>query len=87
VADWWRARAQVDARARMVGDVMKVVVRNRSNGLVRGVVVRVLLPDSKLVSRADGELLRSPARTARLLVPPLAPRATRTLTIALVPSR
>jgi hypothetical protein len=87
VAEWWRARAQIEARARVAGDRMRVVVRNGSDRTVSGAVVRVTIPDSKRVGRADGRLLPADRRTVRLLVPPLPARATKTFTVVLSDAR
>lgn len=87
VADWWRARAQLDARARLVGDAIRVTVRNRGSHSVHGAVVKVPVPDARRVARADTKLLTSGARSARLLLPPIGPRTTKTVTVTLFPAR
>jgi peptidoglycan/xylan/chitin deacetylase (PgdA/CDA1 family) len=83
VADWWRARARLDVRARIAGGAMRVVVHNAGDRLVRGAVVSVVLPDAKRVARSDARLLPSHAPTIRLLVPPLPPRTTKAFTVTL----
>jgi len=83
IAEWWRERAALDARAHITGDVMKVVVKNRGDHAVRGAIVRVAIPDSKRAVRADTRLLPSNARTVRVAVPPLSPRASKTVNVIL----
>jgi peptidoglycan-N-acetylglucosamine deacetylase len=89
IAEWWRERALLDARAHLTGDVMKVVIRNNGNRVVRGAVVQVGIPDAKRVVRADARLFPSGARTVRIAVPPLAPRTAKTVNVILtsVPAR
>jgi hypothetical protein len=86
VADWWRVRAQVDARVRLTGDVLRVVVRNKNDRAVRGAVVQVSLPDARHVAHADARLLASAPSTARILISSVPPRAARTFTITLAPA-
>ncbi len=84
VAEWWRERAELDARARIVGDVLKVVVRNRGDRVVRGAVVGVSIPDSKRAIGADGRLLPSSGHTVRVALPPLPPRTSKTVNVVLM---
>jgi peptidoglycan/xylan/chitin deacetylase (PgdA/CDA1 family) len=83
VASWWRMRAQLDARARVVGDAIRITVRNRGSHVVRGAVVKVPVPDTRRVARADTKLLASGGRSARLLLPALAPHSTKAFTVTL----
>ncbi len=83
IADWWRKRAGLDARAHLAGDVLKVVVHNRGDRAVRGAVVQVAIPDSKRVLRGDARLLPSGAHTIRIALPPLPPRASKTVNVIL----
>jgi peptidoglycan/xylan/chitin deacetylase (PgdA/CDA1 family) len=83
VADWWRTRAQLDARARLAGDAIKITVRNRGSRSVHGAVVHVPLPDARHVARADTKLLPSGPRSVRLVVPPIAPRGAKVFTVTL----
>lgn len=85
VADWWRTRSQLEARAHIAGDVMKLVVRNNTYRTVRGAVVRVTLPDAKRVVRADTKLAPGVDHTVRLVMPPLPGRATKTFKVVLAP--
>lgn len=84
IAEWWRERAGLDARARIVGDVMKVVVHNRGDCVVREAVVDVSIPDSKRVIRDDIRLLPSIGHTVRVALPPLPPRTSKTMTVVLI---
>jgi peptidoglycan/xylan/chitin deacetylase (PgdA/CDA1 family) len=83
IAEWWRDRAALDAHTRIAGDVMKVVVRNRSDRTVGEAVVRISLPDAKRALRGDARLLPSEAHTVRIAMPPIPPRSTKTLTVVL----
>jgi peptidoglycan/xylan/chitin deacetylase (PgdA/CDA1 family) len=83
IAEWWRERAGLDARAHITGDAMKVIVHNRGDRVVRGAVVRVSIPDSKRAVRADTRLLPSTGHTVRVVVPPLPPRASKTVNVIL----
>ena len=83
VADWWKKRAEVDASAFTTVDGLRVMLRNRGDHAVQGLVVRVPNADAKRVARADGRLLPSADRTIRLAVPPLPGHATRVLKIIL----
>jgi peptidoglycan/xylan/chitin deacetylase (PgdA/CDA1 family) len=87
VATWWRDRAQLDARARLTGDALRIIVRNRGADSVRDAVVRVSLPEARRAVRADARLLPSSARTARLLVPVLPPRTTKVYSMTLAATR
>jgi peptidoglycan/xylan/chitin deacetylase (PgdA/CDA1 family) len=81
VAEWWRQRAQLTTWALVAGNRMRVGVRNTSDRLVRGAVVRVSLPNVKRVMRADTRVLPSDSRSVRLFLPPIAARSTRTFTV------
>src|SRR6185295_17690591 len=85
IADWWRARAQLDVRARVVRDRMRVVVHNEGHRPVRGAVIRIAIPDSKRVVRSDARLLPADAHTVRIVVPPVTARGTRTFVVVLAP--
>jgi len=87
VAEWWRVRAQMKARAVIIGSRMQVIVRNPGDQAAHDVVVRIVLPDSKRVARADATLLSGAGRTVRLLLPPLQPRTTKILTVVLADLR
>jgi peptidoglycan/xylan/chitin deacetylase (PgdA/CDA1 family) len=81
IADWWRARAQVETQVRMRGDGFDVTVRNRGERLVRGAVARVHLPSTRSLGDADARLLPAPPGDARLLIPPLPGKAVRTYAV------
>jgi peptidoglycan/xylan/chitin deacetylase (PgdA/CDA1 family) len=83
IAEWWRQRAGLDARAHIVGDVMKVVVRNRGDHAVRGAIVRVAIPDSRRAVHADARLLPDNGRMVRVAVPPVPPRGSKTVNVVL----
>ena len=84
IAEWWRERAGLDARAHIAGDLMKVVVRNRGDRVVHGAVVTVSIPDSKRAIKADTRLLPSGGHTVRVAVPPLPPRTSKTVSVVLM---
>jgi hypothetical protein len=81
VADWWRARSLVETRARISGDRLRVVVRNKGNRLLSGAVVRLAMPDAKRVLRSDARLLPGGDQMLRVAVPPIPAHATRTFTV------
>jgi hypothetical protein len=87
VAEWWRARSHIETRAQLSGDVMKVSVRNTSFQTVRGAVVRVSIPGTRRVVRADTKMAPSVGRMVRLVMPPLPGRATKMVRVFLTPSR
>ena len=87
VAEWWRVRAQMTARAMIIGSRMQVIVRNTSDRVATDAVVRVALPDSKRAVHADVALLPGAPRTVRLLLPLLRPRTTKIVTVVLADSR
>jgi peptidoglycan/xylan/chitin deacetylase (PgdA/CDA1 family) len=78
VAEWWRERAQLDARVVQRSDGFDVIVRNRGERLVGNAVVRVDLPAAKLVNRPEVVLLPSQPGALRFLLPPLRGKTTRT---------
>lgn len=77
IAEWTRARAQLDAQARMRADGFDVTVRNRGERLVRGAVVNVALTTTRAIGKAPTELLPSEPGTARLVIPSLPGKTTR----------
>jgi hypothetical protein len=81
IADWWRVRAQLDARVTQRADGFDVVVRNRGERLVGGAVLRVDLPSSRLLGGATAVLLDAHPGSARLLLPPIPGNSTRTYQI------
>jgi peptidoglycan/xylan/chitin deacetylase (PgdA/CDA1 family) len=83
IAEWWRERAAVNAQVRAMGNVLRVVVRNSADRPVPGSVIRVMLPDSMRVVRADTRLLPSNSGSARLFIPELRPRTTNMFTLVL----
>jgi peptidoglycan/xylan/chitin deacetylase (PgdA/CDA1 family) len=77
VAEWWRERAQLDARVQPRDDGIDVTVRNRGERLVGGAVVRVDLPSARPLGNANVVLLPSRPGSARLLLPPTPGKTTR----------
>ena len=77
IAEWWRGRAQLEARVRPRQDGFDVTVRNRGERLVGGAVVRVDLPAMRPLGNANVALLPSRAGSARLLLPPMPGKTTR----------
>ncbi len=84
VADWWRARANVTARARQIGDRLLIAVRNGNDHAVDSVVVRVAVPEGWHTARADARLLPSDAGTLRVLVPSMRARGSRLVSVVLI---
>ena len=87
VAEWWRQRAHLTTWALVAANRMRVGVRNLSDSLVRGAVVRVALPNGRRVTRADTRMLPSDSRSVRLFLPPLAPQSTQSFTVVLAGSK
>jgi len=81
IAEWWRARSQLDTRVTMRDDGFDVTVRNRGERLVGGAVVRVDLPSSRAAASATTALLPARPGTARLLLPPIVGKTTRTFQV------
>ncbi len=81
IADWWRVRAQLDARVTQRADGFDVVVRNRGERLVGGAVLRLDLPSSRPLGGATAVLLPAHSGSARLLLPPIPGNSTRTYQI------
>jgi len=81
IAEWWRGRSQLDARVTPRVDGFDVTVRNRGERLVSGVVVRVDLPTSRTAVSATTALIPAQPGSARLLLPPIAGKTTRTFQI------
>ena len=81
IAEWWRTRAQLDARITQRVDGFDVTVRNRGERLVRGAVVRLDLPSSRPIGGATTALLPAGSTSARLLLPPIPGRTTRVFSV------
>ena len=77
VAEWWRDRAQIEARVRPREDGFDVTVRNRGERLVGGAVVRIDMSSLRPLGNANVVLLPSPFGSARLLLPPMPGKTTR----------
>lgn len=76
IADWWRARAQLDARVTVHNGGFVVTVRNRGERLVSNAVVRVDLPTVRPVQRSKLGAMPADPGSMRVLLPPLAGRTT-----------
>jgi peptidoglycan/xylan/chitin deacetylase (PgdA/CDA1 family) len=81
IADWWRARAQLEASVRTRADGLDLTVRNRGERLVRGAVVRVDLPSAHPLTSTGAPLLLAPAGSARLALPAIPGKTTRVFAI------
>ena len=77
IAEWWRDRAQLDARVIQRADGFDVSVRNRGARLVGNAVVRLDLPATRPLERANVVLLPSEPGSLRLLLPPIPGKTTR----------
>lgn len=84
IADWWRARARLHVRADVAGNGRLVVrIANRNPNVMKGAVVRVVLPGSLRAVKTKTRLLPSEPGVMRIVVPALKPRETRVLSFAL----
>jgi peptidoglycan/xylan/chitin deacetylase (PgdA/CDA1 family) len=84
VAQWWQARAQIEATVRVRGaSRLDLTVRNRGTEAVRGAVIRVSLPASRRAIRSAAQLLAADAGFARVLIPDLEAGAERTVSLTL----
>jgi hypothetical protein len=81
IAEWWRGRSQLDTRVTPRDDGFAVTVRNRGERLVGGAVVRVDLASPRTAAAATTALLSAEPGSARLLLPPIAGKTTRTFQV------
>jgi hypothetical protein len=81
IAEWWRARAQLDARVTQRADGFDVTIRNRGERLVSGAVVRLDLPSTRPLGSATTALLSAGSTSARLLLPPIPGKTTRVFSV------
>jgi peptidoglycan/xylan/chitin deacetylase (PgdA/CDA1 family) len=82
IAQWWRARAAVTSSVDATrADRVLVTLGNSGPTPIRSLVVHVRGVSSRKPSGADVELLPAPSGDLRLLIPSIAPGATRTYTI------
>lgn len=81
IAEWWRDRAQLDARVSQRADGFDVTVRNRGERLVGSAVVRVDLRATAPLGNATTALLPPRSATARLLLPPIPGKSTRVISV------
>jgi peptidoglycan/xylan/chitin deacetylase (PgdA/CDA1 family) len=77
IAEWWRVRAQIEARVTQRADGFDVTVRNRGERLVGGAVVRVELSSPRIATTATTALITARPGMARLLLPPIPGKTTR----------
>lgn len=84
IAGWWKVRAQLQATARMADrNRLEITVRNRGTAGVRGSVIRVDQPSPLQATSASAKLLPSESGVTRVLIPFIAPRETRVISVAL----
>jgi hypothetical protein len=85
IASWWRARSQLETSARMVSaNRLEITLRNRGATGARGAVIRIAQPSAlQAVSATGGKLLPSDVGVTRVLVPFIAARDSRTITVSL----
>ena len=81
IAEWWRDRAQLEARVTQRADGFDVTVRNRGERLVGSAVVRVDLRAAAPLGTATTAVLPSRSATARLLLPPIPGKSTRVIAV------
>ena len=81
IAEWWRDRAQLEARVTQRADGFDVTVRNRGERLVGSAVVRVDLRAAAPLGTATTAVLPPRSATARLLLPPIPGKATRVVSV------
>lgn len=77
IADWWRTRAQLEARVTQRADGFDVTVRNRGERLVGGAVVRVEVSSLRTAATATTTLISAGPGMTRLLLPPIPGKTTR----------
>jgi hypothetical protein len=77
ISEWWRERAQLDARVTQRADGFDLTVRNHGERLVGNAVVRVDLPTMRPLQPTNTVLLPSPPGSLRLLLPPIQGKTTR----------
>jgi hypothetical protein len=83
IAAWWRARAALQVRTRSTVNALEIVVKNRGEDSVSGVVTRVVLPDARRVLGATAPLLSSPPGMLRLALSPIPGGESRSFTVRL----
>ena len=81
IAEWWRDRAQLEARVTQRADGFDVTVRNRGERLVGSAVVRVDLRAAAPLGAATTAMLPPRSATARLLLPPIPGKSTRIVSV------
>jgi peptidoglycan/xylan/chitin deacetylase (PgdA/CDA1 family) len=87
ISRWWRSRSQLQASASVAsGNRLEITVRNRGTTGVRGSVIRVFQPSGLQAMRSSGQLLRSEPGVTRVLIPFIAARQTKAISVALGPS-
>ena len=81
IAEWWRDRAQLEARVTQRVDGFDVTVHNRGERLVGSAVVRIDLRATAPIGTATTAVLPPRSATARLLLPPIPGKATRVVSV------
>jgi peptidoglycan/xylan/chitin deacetylase (PgdA/CDA1 family) len=81
IAEWWRDRAQLDARVTQRADGFDITLQNRGERLVGGAVVRVDLLSTRPLGNATAVLLPASPGVARLLLPPIPGKTTRAFAV------
>lgn len=81
VAQWWRARADLEVTARASGSTVVVDVRNRGAAAVTGAVVRVDFGGTRAARTATVPMLAGSAGMTRLALPSIGAGARRTFTL------
>jgi peptidoglycan-N-acetylglucosamine deacetylase len=84
IASWWRARSQLETSARMTGaNRLEITLQNRGATGVRGAVIRIATPSARAASATGGKLLPSDETVTRVLVPFIAARDRRVISVSL----
>ncbi|MFL5614457.1 MAG: polysaccharide deacetylase family protein [Gemmatimonadaceae bacterium] len=82
IAEWWRERAQLDARVNPRPDGFDFTVRNRGERLVSNAVVRIDLPSDRPLGSANALFLSSSqSGVLRFLLPPIPGGTTRVFSV------
>lgn len=85
IANWWRARAQLQTSARLVdAHRLEITVRNRGASGARGSVIRVVQPSPlDATGSSRGQLLPSEPGVTRVLIPFIAAGESRVISVTL----
>jgi peptidoglycan/xylan/chitin deacetylase (PgdA/CDA1 family) len=84
ISRWWLSRSQLQASTALADrNRLEITVRNRGTTGVRGSVIRVFQPSEMQAVRSSGQLLRSEPGVTRVLIPFIAARQTRVISVTL----